>query len=71
MGKAKEIEVNFSSEFRQFLENGSIEKAIIQERVLHGTLKYEESLLRNGKLVTFTKFKTILPPTIDSDMMKW
>ena len=63
----KEVEVTYS-EYRQFLENGSIEKASIQEQEFHGVLKYEETVARDTKMLTFNRFKTTLP-FVDREMI--
>ncbi len=65
--KTKEAEISYT-EYQQFLENGSIEKANIQENIFHGVLKFEETVVRNGKMVKFQKFKTVMP-FIDRDMV--
>jgi len=65
--KSKEIEVTYS-EYRQFLEKGSIERANIQEQEFHGFLKYEESIVRNNNVQKFNRFKTTLP-FVDRDMV--
>ena len=65
--KAKEIEITYT-EYQQFLENGSIEKANIQENIFHGVLKFEETVVRDGKMVKFRRFKTIMP-FVDRDMV--
>lgn len=65
--KSKEIEVTYS-EYRQFLESGSVEKANIQEQEFHGLLKYDETIIRDGKTLTFKRFKTTLP-FVDRDMV--
>ena len=65
--KPREIEVSYT-EYMQFLENGSIEKANIEDQDFHGILKYEESVVRDSKIVKFNRFKTTLP-FIDRDMV--
>ncbi|MFH1942324.1 MAG: ATP-dependent zinc metalloprotease FtsH [bacterium] len=65
--KAKEIEITYT-EYRQFLENGSVQKASIQEHEFHGTLKYEETIMRDSRTLKFSRFKTTLPPFIDREM---
>jgi len=68
LGTGKEINLSFT-EFNRFLENESIEKGVIKGNVFHGELKYQESLIKDGQTVNFTKFKTTLP-FIDRDMIK-
>ena len=65
--KPKEIELSYS-EYRQFLENGSIEKANIEEQEFHGILKYEETIIREGRMQPFQRFKTTLP-FVDREMV--
>ncbi len=65
--KTKEMEITYT-EYQQFLENGSIEKANIQENIFHGVLKFEETVVRDGKMVKFRRFKTIMP-FVDRDMV--
>ena len=65
--KPKEVEVTFT-EYRQFLDNGAILSAQIEEMEFHGLLKYEETVMRNGNPVQFKQFKTTLP-FIDRDMV--
>ncbi|HDQ46075.1 MAG TPA: ATP-dependent metallopeptidase FtsH/Yme1/Tma family protein [bacterium] len=60
MRKEKEIEVTFS-EYRRFLENEAIEQATIIEDDFLGVLKYEETVMRDGKAVPVKQFKTTLP----------
>ncbi len=60
MKKEKEVEVTYS-EYLRFLENGAIEKADVIERDFYGTLKYPETVMRDGKSIKFKKFKTTLP----------
>jgi len=57
--KEKEIKVDFS-EYRQFIEKKAVEKALIEEKVFHGILKYEESLVRNNEVIKVRRFKTTL-----------
>jgi len=59
---SREVEVTYS-EYKNFMENGSIEKAKINvdNHELKGELKYEESVLRKGKVVKVSKFKTTIP----------
>ena len=68
VGSAKEINLSYT-EFNRFLENESIEKGVIKGDIFHGELKYQESLIKDGQTVNFTKFKTTLP-FIDRDMIK-
>jgi cell division protease FtsH len=65
--KGKEVEVSYS-EYRQFLENGSIQKAQIEERDFHGILKYEESIIREGNMIKVSRIRTYLPP-VDREMV--
>ena len=65
--KPKEVEITFT-EYQQFLENGSIERANIQDQDFHGILKYEETIIRNGRPQKFDRFKTTLP-FVDRDMV--
>jgi len=67
LGKSKEISVTYS-EYRQFLEKQSIEKANIENQEFHGILKYKETVIRNGKVVKFKRFKTTLP-FVDREMV--
>lgn len=66
--KDKEVEVTFS-EYRQFLDKQAIESAKIEERVFHGKLKYEESIIRNNDVIKVKRIRTTLP-FIDRDMVE-
>ena len=65
--KPKEVEVSFS-EYRQFLESGSIQSAIVKGLDFHGLLKYEETIIREGKTEKFNRFITTMP-FIDREMV--
>ncbi len=67
LGKSKEVSVTYS-EYRQFLEKESIEKANIENQEFHGVLKYNEAVIRNGKVIKFKRFKTTLP-FVDREMV--
>jgi cell division protease FtsH len=65
--KPKEVQITYN-EYKQFLTNGSIERANIEDEEFHGILKYEETIIRSGRPLKFDRFKTTLP-FVDRDMV--
>jgi cell division protease FtsH len=67
INRAKEIEVGYS-DYRQYLDKNAIVRANVEDQAFHGVLKYDETVVRNGKTIKFNRFKTELP-FIDRDML--
>jgi len=69
--KSKEVVIPYKEKFLQLLDAESIISATIIERTMHGKLKYPEIIMKDGREISFTTFKTILPPyDSDSDLLK-
>jgi cell division protease FtsH len=66
--RMREIDITYP-DYQQLLVKGALENATIEERVLHGELKYEEVQHQKGKEVKYTRFKTILPFDVDRTMV--
>jgi len=71
MGKNREQEINYM-QYREFLESGQIESAVVEGREFHGVLKQEGSIQRGKRVITFKRFKVNLPhPTTDRMLDEW
>src|SRR4030042_4597818 len=65
--KTREVEIAFT-EYRKFLDEDLIKEAVIEENDLHGVLKYEKTIPRDGRELAVSHFRTTLP-FIDRDMV--
>jgi len=70
LGGKKEPTISYS-QYRKFLEDGAIEKAVIEEKEFHGLLKYEGAVQIDNKVIKFRRFKVILPFVEDKMLMEW
>lgn len=68
--KPREIEVTYS-EYRQFLDSKSIERAVVKGAEFHGILKYDETIIRGNETVQFRHFKTQLPFVEPEMIAEW
>ncbi len=60
------------TEYRELLEAGKIESAILIKNRFHGVLKLPETTVINGVVREYEKFWVVLSPVIDSDVLaKW
>lgn len=67
--KSREIVLSYP-EYERFLEMRAIEKAIVEDRVFHGILKYEDTVIRDNKEERFKRFRTFLPFEVDRIMIE-
>ncbi|HEX9934686.1 MAG TPA: ATP-dependent metallopeptidase FtsH/Yme1/Tma family protein, partial [bacterium] len=67
INRSKEVEIGYT-DYLRLLDKSAIVSANVQNQEFHGVLKYDETLVRNGKTIKFNRFKTELP-FIDRDMV--
>lgn len=67
--KSREIVLEYP-EYERLLEMRAIEKAIVEDRVFHGILKYEDTVIRDNKEERFKRFRTFLPFDVDRTMIE-
>jgi len=67
--KSREVVLGYP-EYERLLEMRAIEKAIVEDRVFHGTLKYEDTVIRDNKEERFKRFRTFLPFEVDRTMIE-
>ncbi len=58
-------------QYRSFLEAGKIERAIIEDNVFHGVLKYEDAVQIDNKVVKLKRFRVTLPFIKDWMLEEW
>jgi cell division protease FtsH len=66
--RAREIEIAYP-EYQSLLLKGAVQNAFVQERELHGELKYDEVTSRKNKQIRYNRFKTVLPFDVDRLMV--
>jgi cell division protease FtsH len=66
-----EYEISYM-EYRNFLENGKIESAVIVDREMKGVLRADETLPRENKpTLTIKRFKVYLPEFYKEELDEW
>ena len=70
LGGKGEREIGYM-QYRKFLEAGKIEKAVIEDNIFHGVLKYEDAVQVNGKVIKVKRFRVTLPFIEDWMLKEW